>query len=248
MKKPLIVGVVGLFIGYVAYLLYSLFLSSAPLNQSTGGLVAIVVGVLFFFVAWLYYQPKTTQAPQAPGEKKKLWKFGTREVVYSAIGAALYAVLSLATNWMQLPSAGNVTIRPAVVIPLFFGVVFGPIVGFITGFLGNIISDLIAGYGLWIWWDLGNGIIGLVPGLIAVWMTSYKAVKDIVWAEVFAFLGVILGMGLASVSEMWVSGADVNTVIFANFIPAIVPDLLNGLILLPILMIAYAAILKRSGR
>jgi uncharacterized membrane protein len=26
--------------------------------------------------------------------QKKSWKFGTREVVYSAIGAALYAVLS----------------------------------------------------------------------------------------------------------------------------------------------------------
>ena len=180
--------------------------------------------------------------------QKKSWKFGTREVVYSAIGAALYAILSLATNWIQLPSAGNVSFRPAVVIPMFFGVVFGPIVGFIAGFLGNIISDLIAGYGLWIWWDLGNGIMGMLPGLIAVWMTTYKAVKDIVWAEIFSALGVLLGMGLASVSEMWVSGADVNTVIFANFIPAIVPDLINGLILLPILMIAYAAIVQRSGR
>ena len=78
--------------------------------------------------------------------QKKSWKFGTREVVYAAIGAALYAVLSLATNWLQLPSAGNVSFRPAIVIPMFFGVVFGPIVGFITGFLGNIISDLIGGY------------------------------------------------------------------------------------------------------
>ena len=180
--------------------------------------------------------------------QKKSWKFGTREVVYSAIGAALYAVLSLATNWIQLPSAGNVSFRPAIVIPMFFGVVFGPIVGFIAGFLGNIISDLIAGYGFWFWWDLGNGFIGLIPGLIAVWMTTYKSAKDIVWAEVFSVIGILLGMGVASLSEMWVSGADINTAIFANFIPSIIPDLINGLILLPILMIAYAAIVKRSGR
>ena len=90
--------------------------------------------------------------------------------------------------------------------------------------------------------------MGMLPGLIAVWMTTYRAVKDIVWAEIFSAIGVLVGMGLASVSEMWVSGADMNTVIFANFIPAIVPDLINGLILLPILMIAYAAIVKRSGR
>jgi energy-coupling factor transport system substrate-specific component len=180
--------------------------------------------------------------------QKKSWKFGTREVVYAAIGAALYAILSLATNWIQLPSAGNVSFRPAIVIPMFFGVVFGPIVGFIAGFLGNIISDLIAGYGLWFWWDLGNGIIGLIPGLIAVWMTTYKTTKDIVWAEVFSLIGVLVGMGVASLSEMWVSGADISTVIFANFIPAVVPDLINGLILLPILMLAYSAIVKRSGR
>jgi energy-coupling factor transport system substrate-specific component len=69
-----------------------------------------------------------------------------------------------------------------------------------------------------------------------------------VWAEVFSVIGVLLGMGLASISELWVSGADVSTVIFANFIPAIVPDLINGLILLPILMVAYSAVVKRSGR
>jgi energy-coupling factor transport system substrate-specific component len=131
---------------------------------------------------------------------------------------------------------------------MFFGVVFGPIVGFIAGFLGNIISDLIAGYGFWLWWDLGNGIIGLVPGLIAVWMTSYNSLKDIVWGEVFSTIGVLVGMAIASISEMWVSGADMSTVIFANYLPAIIPDLINGLILLPILMIAYAAIVKRSGR
>ena len=58
-------------------------------------------------------------------QNKSLWKFGTREVVYAAIGAALYAVLGIATNMLQLPSAGNVSFRPAVAIPLFFGIAFG---------------------------------------------------------------------------------------------------------------------------
>jgi energy-coupling factor transport system substrate-specific component len=55
-------------------------------------------------------------------------------------------------------------------------------------------------------------------------------------------------MGVASLSEMWVSGADLNTVIFANFVPALIPDVINGLVLVPLLMIAYAAITQRSGR
>ncbi len=36
-------------------------------------------------------------------EKKSLWSFGTREVVYAAIGAALYAVLSYLTNFPANP-------------------------------------------------------------------------------------------------------------------------------------------------
>ena len=180
--------------------------------------------------------------------KKSLWKFGTREVVYAAIGAALYAVLATATNFIQIPSAGNVSFRPAVAIPMFFGVVFGPVVGFIAGFLGNIISDLIAGYGFWFWWDLGNGLMGLVAGLVAASLVSYKDWKSIFKAEIYVVLGVIVGMGVASLSEMWVSGADMNTVIYGNFLPAVIPNLINGLILVPILMIAYDAIAKRSGR
>ena len=38
--------------------------------------------------------------------------------------AALYGVLAFATNFLQLPSAGNVAFRPAVAIPLFFVGVF----------------------------------------------------------------------------------------------------------------------------
>jgi energy-coupling factor transport system substrate-specific component len=181
-------------------------------------------------------------------EKKSLWKFGTKEVVNSAIGAALYGVLAFATNFLQLPSAGNVAFRPAVAIPLFFGVVFGPIVGFITGFVGNIIGDLLSGYGLWIWWDLGNGIMGLVAGLCATQITNYRDGKSILKAEIYCALGIIAGMAVASISEMWVSGADINTVIFANFIPAVIPNLINGLILVPILMVAYQAVVSRSCR
>jgi energy-coupling factor transport system substrate-specific component len=92
---------------------------------------------------------------------KKLWQFGTREVVFAAMGAALYGVLAWATNFLQIPASGNVSVRPAVAIPMFFGVAFGPIVGFIAGFLGNIIGDLLSGYafcsGGFGKWDPGSG-------------------------------------------------------------------------------------------
>ncbi|MEN6409012.1 MAG: ECF transporter S component [Anaerolineaceae bacterium] len=181
-------------------------------------------------------------------QKKSLWAFGTREVVYAAIGAALFGVLSWATNFLQIPAAGNVSFRPAVAISLFFGVAFGPIVGFISGFLGNIIGDLLSGYGFWIWWDLGNGIMALIPGLIYLTITHYKEWKTILKVEIFIVIGVLVGMAVAAISELWVSGVDIPTTIAVNFVPAVVANLVNGLILVPILMVAYDAVASRSGR
>jgi energy-coupling factor transport system substrate-specific component len=47
---------------------------------------------------------------------------------------------------------------------------------------------------------------------------------------------------------MWVSGASIAAVVLVNFLPAAIVDLIVGLILVPILMVAYNAVLSRSGR
>jgi energy-coupling factor transport system substrate-specific component len=180
--------------------------------------------------------------------KKAMWSFGTREVVFAAIGAALYGVLSALTNMLQIPGAANVSVRPAVSIVFFFGLAFGPIVGLITGFLGNIIADLLSGYGFWIWWDIGNGLMGLVAGLFCVFMTDFRSIKDIAFAELAVVVGAAVGMFFASLTEIWVSGVDFATTMVQNFTPAFISNIVNGLILTPILMVAYSAIVKRSGR
>lgn len=181
-------------------------------------------------------------------ERKLLFGFGTREVVFAAIGAALYGVLSALTNFLQIPGAANVSVRPAVAIVFFFGLAFGPIVGFITGFLGNIIADLLSGYGFWIWWDVGNGLMGLVAGLFYVVMTDFRTLKDIIFAEIAVVLGAAVGMFVASLTEIWVSGIDFSTTLIQNFTPSFITNIVWGLILTPILMIAYSAIVRRSGR
>ncbi len=183
-----------------------------------------------------------------PVAKKSIWTFGTREVVFAAIGAALYGVLSYLTNILQIPGAANVSVRPAVSLVFFFGLAFGPWVGFFTGFVGNLLADLLSGYGVWLWWDVGNGIMGLLPGLLMVSMTNYRALSDIIKAEVAVVVGAAVGMFAASVTELWMSGATWTAVIIDNFLPAFISNVVNGLILVPILMVAYSAILNRSGR
>jgi energy-coupling factor transport system substrate-specific component len=181
-------------------------------------------------------------------QKKSLWSFGTREVVFAAIGAALYGVLSVATNALQIPAAANVSVRPAVSIVFLFGLAFGPIVGFITGALGNIIGDLLSGFGFWPWWDLGNGIMGLVAGFFYPYMTNYRSLRDLGLGEIAVLLGSAIGMFLSSLTEIWVSGVTFAATMVQNFLPSFLSNIVNGLILTPILMVAYSAIVSRSGR
>ena len=182
------------------------------------------------------------------GSRRNIWGIGVREVVLMALGAALYAGLSYVTNSLQLPGASNVSLRPGIVIPLFFGVVFGPIVGAFSGGIGNLINDLLTGTVYWNW-DVGNAIIGLVAGL-AVYNTlgRYNTTVKIIVAEFYSVIGVLIGLGFAAYSDIWVSKLTFANATTTEFIPASLPDIVLGLILLPILLIAYNAAVARTGR
>lgn len=184
------------------------------------------------------------------GEQRRsatmIWGISVRKVVYMALGAALYGLLCVPTNFLQLP--GNVSIRPAIVIPLFFGAVFGPWVGLFTGGVGNFIGDLISGYGVYWNWDVGNALIGFIAGL-AMYITwgRYNNTRLIVIAEIFSAVGILGGLAFAAFSDIIVSSTTPSAAT-ATYVSAIVPDLILGLILLPILLVAYNAAMARYGR
>ncbi len=181
-------------------------------------------------------------------EKKNIWQFGTREVVYGAIGAALYGVFSWATNIFPLPAAGNVTFRPAVAVLIFFGVAYGPWVGLLAGFIGNTLGDAITGWGFFWNWSLGNGLMGMIPGLIMASIKDFRAQADIIKAVLWGLLGIAVGMLFASLTEIFVGGIDLNTALVGYFVPAFAGNAVVTIILLPILMVAFAATAARRGR
>jgi len=176
------------------------------------------------------------------------WEFGTRQVVYGAIGAALYGVFSWMTNIFPLPAAGNITFRPAVAVLIFFGVAYGPIVGLLAGFIGNTLGDALSGWGFYWNWSLGNGLIGLVAGLAMAAITDFKARNDIIKAVGWGTAGIVVGILFASLTEMFVGGIDLNTALVGYFTPAVIGNFVVTAILLPILMIAFAGVAARRGR
>jgi len=261
--------------------------------------VFVVVGLLIALVVYL-----TTR-------QNKAWEVGTREVVWMAIGAALYAIFSWLFNGTVfiVPSVSQVALRPAIAIPMFFGYAFGPIVGFFTGAVGNMFGDALTGFGLYPQWSIANGLIGFIAGLPLLFKdkkTSLDSVLiaggvltavgivfyflnrgvvnqlvypfdqpvsllagisilvgfvlvvivrfvfgkniDIAAAVTWGMLGNILGIGFAAISDIWINGYSPAVAIVGEFLPAAGPNLIFAAILVPLLVVAYAAVQRQSGR
>lgn len=249
--------------------------------------------------------------------ENKMWEVGTRQVVYMAIGAALFAIFSYLFNGtvFVVPSVSQVALRPAIAIPMFFGYAFGPVVGFFTGAVGNMFGDALTGFGLSPQWSVGNGLVGFIAGL--AWLFKEKKTGlntvlgisailvaaitllyvfnpgtangmffdpannvfgdapitltagisilvgfiivllvrvlfrknvDVAAAVTWSMLGNILGIGFAAVSDIWINGYSPVVALVGEFLPAAGPNLIFAAILVPILVAAYAAVQKQTGR
>jgi len=240
--------------------------------------------------------------------ESEAWVVGTRQVVYMAIGAALYGVLTWWANAAALPSVSLVSLRPTVCLPIFFGFVFGPVVGFFTGAVGNILGDFLTGWGVFPVWDIGNGLMGMVPGLVLLFADKRRSlnfltivvailvliamaivlIKPVIahpwtgeevnfglWAWLFLIggvvviagrflleragldlaavniwgtLGIIIGIAFASIADIWINGYTFFVAMVGEFAPAAGSNILNAMILTPILLAAYQAVQARAGR
>jgi hypothetical protein len=140
-----------------------------PMSNPAMRLAFVIIGLLIVFA--VYFVTKNSE----------IWLVGTREVVYMAIGAALYAIFSFLFNGtvFVVPSISQVSLRPAIVIPMFFGFTFGPVVGFFTGAVGNMFGDALTGFGLSPQWSIGNGLVGFIAGMALLFANKKKGLNTI---------------------------------------------------------------------
>ena len=310
MNKKLVAVVLSLVAVLVFFLLIALIGTAINPNlklDQTAFLrfVFVAIGLVLVFV--VYYLTRDNP----------MWEVGTRQVVYMAIGAALYAIFSYLFNGtvFVVPSVSQVALRPAIAIPMFFGYTFGPVVGFFTGAVGNMFGDALTGFGLSPQWSVGNGLVGMISGMAWLFADKKKSMNtvliigaalvalitllyavnpttpngqyydaatdtfgqtpltllagisvlvglvialivrfafgkniDIGAAVTWAMLGNLIGLGFAAVSDIWINGYSPVVAIVGEFIPAAGPNLIFAAILVPILVAAYAAVQRQSGR
>jgi len=177
-----LVAVLAFFLGI--WLIGRLINPSLNLDQTALlRFVFVGIGLLIVFIVYLATR------------ESKIWDVGTREVVYMAIGAALYAVFSYLFNGtvFVVPSVSQVSLRPAIAIPMFFGYAFGPAVGFFTGAVGNMFGDALTGFGLSPQWSVGNGLVGMIAGMAILFKDKKRSLNTVfIISALVAAIGTVI--------------------------------------------------------
>jgi hypothetical protein len=187
------------------------------------------------------------------------------------IGVLLYAGTSWITNFSVFgEGAAAGVIRPGVAIPIFFGFVFGPIAGFVVGFGGNLLLDFLVGFtsvppagssfneiaaSLSLNWQIGNGLMGLIPGIAAMSYRRYYTYKEQLRAFGVTLLAVIVGIAVAALFDPLVfpesysgdSEATWNRVFYDVFLPIAVTNFANAAVIVPILLFNFERLDLRTG-
>ena len=166
-----------------------------------------------------------------------------RRLLSIAAAGAVYVALNLVTEHMSFP--GLQVVRPGIVVPVVSGVLLGPIAGFLVGFLGSMASDLLTSGFYWNW-ELGNGLIGLVAGLTPLLASRVRRQWiRIAAAAAVSAVAIVLGAGLAAMTDVFVANLTLDTALSAEWIPLATWNLAWGLPLLVLLLVVWAVIRRR---
>lgn len=158
---------------------------------------------------------------------------------------ATYGLLNCLTLGLRLPgSAAVVSVRPQVVIPILGGLLMGPLHGFGIGCLGNFLGDWLSGFGFGYWpFSLGNGLIGLLPGLLRLQGT--RRVDNVGQFSLLLILivaGNLLGIGVGMVVYQNLGEASMQVLTWAFFHPIIVGNVILTFTLIPPLLFLFRKI------
>jgi len=133
------------------------------------------------------------------------------KVVATAVGAALYALGAMITEYTASPW-GVGQFRPAVIIPAFFAIFFGPWVGGVSAALGTNTAAMLTN---------GNVLLSLMAGVpgnfvgffVYGYMMKGFTWKKFVWASLASlFLGnLIAGLGVVAYYSLFLKGLSILT-------------------------------------
>jgi len=185
--------------------------------------------------------------PRKVTKRRVLLSMNRQTMIFSAIATALYAAVSLLPNPIDLPGLHNLNFRPGAVVPVLAGILLGPIAGFAVGAAGTLVADGLT-FGISWNWAIGNGLIGLIAGLVpAARLASRARWRSIGVATVMSALAIILGIGFAALTDVLVANLTPDTAIGVEWISVAKWELVWGVPLTVIVLLAQPRRPKITG-
>lgn len=177
-----------------------------------------------------------------------MFKFNTKTLVATAIGAALFTVLFM---YVKIPSpVANTEFHTAYAVGSFFAVLFGPISGFLIAFIGHALSDTFLWGSAWWSWVIASGVAGFLFGLAKKWIDSESGVfggkQILIFLAVQACAQLIAWMVVAPVLDILIYSEPVNLV-FTQGLVAFISNAIATGVFGTILLVAYSKTRTKEG-
>ena len=169
------------------------------------------------------------------------WKIGKESIFPLLLGLGIYIGLEVLFIILNLPIQTYYYITfalvPAIAVPISFGAKYGPIVGFLVGFGGKFLADLILYGGIWIWWPLGFGLMGLIPGLRfhKYYRGKYTEGWNLFKISLYALVAAFLGTLIPSMLSIFADQLGLFFPILFYSIPLFFIAALNGVLIAPLM-------------
>jgi energy-coupling factor transport system substrate-specific component len=177
-----------------------------------------------------------------------LFKFNTRTIVATGLGAALFTLLFM---FVKVPSpVPETSFQTAYGVGAFFAALFGPIAGGLIAFIGHALSDAVQYGSPWWSWVIASGVAGFAFGFAfnrtKVEDGEFKT-QDIITFNVIQVIGnAIAWIVVAPVLDILIYQEPVNLV-FTQGITAAIMNAISVGVIGTLLLIAYAATRTKRG-
>jgi uncharacterized membrane protein len=177
-----------------------------------------------------------------------LCKLSGQQIIIIVAGAIIYGLLSWLDSTVQLPAILIVTLKLAVVVPIFCGLIGGSVVGFLVGFLGSILADVLnPELSFLLYWYVGSGLLGLIPGIGASFLRLSRSWQCYLLAELMALAGVYVSLDYLVSRQVIYEALPPASAWEGIFSPAFLNNSVSALILTPILLGIYHLLVGKKS-
>lgn len=179
---------------------------------------------------------------------KKMFQFGTKTLVATGLGAALFVLLFM---FIKVPSGiPETNIQTAYGVGAFFAAMFGPLAGFLIAFIGHALSDAIQYGSPWWSWVIASGITCFVTGLCYPKMRVDEGiftVKDAVTFNVYQVIANVLAWIIVAPVLDIVIYSESASLVFTQGVVAAIANAVSAGVIGTILLVLYSKTKSQKG-